>query len=189
VADDFPGVAGFDRLDRVAGIDRALERVGIDHARHIRDHHHVEKRGHAGHHVLGVGGGGGNDMVIFIREADDQRGGGFGQAVAEAGIFGDQHARHAVDPGRRLACGCGRGTGGQNGDVTQRPGGGDGLGGGVQRQLAIVHFGKEKNSHYTAPACLSFATSSSTEPTISPALRVGGSSVRSTSSRGATSTP
>ena len=128
-------------------------------------------------------------MFIIACQADDQRGGRFRQAVAQRCIFGDQNLGHAVDGGGGVTGGGGGGAGAQNGDVTDGLGGGNGLGGGVHRQFAIGHFGKEKNSHYTAPASLSFATSSSTDPTMIPADRSAGSSVLMTSRRGETSTP
>ena len=128
-------------------------------------------------------------MLVITGQRHDQRSGGFRQAVAEACVFGDQHPGHAVDLGGGFARGGGRAPGTERGHVTQGLGGGHGLGGGVQRQFAIVHFGKEKNSHYTAPASLSFSTSSSTEPTMIPAARASGSAVLTISRRGATSTP
>ena len=66
---------------------------------------------------------------------------------------------------------------------------GQGLGGGVV-QLAAVNFRKEKSRHQSTPASfLSLPTSSATDPTFAPALRLAGSVVFSTVNRGATSTP
>ena len=49
---------------------------------------------------------------------------------------------------------------------------------------------QDQDRHQITPASVfSFAISSSTEPTFTPALRVAGSTVFSTFSRGATSTP
>ncbi len=45
---------GFHRLDRVARIDRTLKRIRINNAGHVRDHHHIQQRRHARHHVFGV---------------------------------------------------------------------------------------------------------------------------------------
>ena len=182
-------VARFHRLDRVTCIDRALERVGIDHARDVGQHHHVQQRGHAGQHVLGVGGGGRHDVIVIACQRHDQVGGRFRQAMTQRGVFGDQHLGHAVDCRgffRGIGGGC---AGAQNRHVAQGLGRGDRLCGRVHRQFTIVDFGKKKNSHHTAPFSLSFATSSSTEPTISPAARSAGSDVLTTVRRGVTSTP
>ena len=65
----------------------------------------------------------------------------------------------------------------------------DRLGHRVRRQLATIHIRQQKNSHQITPASFSFATSSSTEPTLMPALRPSGSRTETTSSRGVTSTP
>ena len=68
-------------------------------------------------------------------------------------------------------------------------GGGQGLGGGVV-QLAAVNFRKKKSRHHSTPASfLSLPTSSATDPTFTPAVRLAGSVVFSTVNRGATSTP
>ena len=54
----------------------------------------------------------------------------------------------------------------------------------------VVVLGEDQDGHQSTPASvLSLAISSSTEPTLTPALRVAGSTVFSTFSRGATSTP
>mgnify|MGYP001124772601 CR=1 FL=1 len=52
----------------------------------------------------------------------------------------------------------------------------DGGQGGLVEALAVV-LGENENGHQTIPtSCLSFATSSSTEPSLTPAWRRGGSS-------------
>ena len=104
-------------------------------------------------------------------------------------VFGNQNFCDARNPGCSLArCG-GRGPAAERSNIAQFGSRSDRLGCGVDVQFAISDFGKEKNSHHTAPASLSFETSSSTEPTISPALRVAGSAVPVTVRRGVTSTP
>src|SRR5690606_2957411 len=50
-------------------------------------------------------------------------------------------------------------------------------------------FDQDQRRHATTPSVLSFATSSSTEATFTPAWRTGGSSTFSTVRRGVTSTP
>ena len=91
--------------------------------------------------------------------------------------------------GQGVTRGGGGAPGAERGHVTEVGTGGHGLGGGVQRQFAGIHFGKKKNSHYTTPFSLSLATSVSTSGTISPAWRASGSSVLTISRRGETSTP
>ena len=65
----------------------------------------------------------------------------------------------------------------------------DDLGCGVAVQFAIGDFAEYKNSHYKTPASFRFDTSSSTLPTMMPALRPCGSRVDTISNRGLTSTP
>jgi hypothetical protein len=74
--------------------------------------------------------------------------------------------------------------------LAQRRDRGQSLGHGVGRQLAVRHVRKKENSHQITPASFfSFSINSSTEPTLTPALRVSGSDVLTTVSRGVTSTP
>ena len=57
-------------------------------------------------------------------------------------------------------------------------------------EVGVVVLRQDQDGHQITPASvLSFAISSSTEPTFTPALRVAGSTVFSTLSRGVTSTP
>src|SRR5690606_458779 len=73
-------------------------------------------------------------------------------------------------------------------DRTQLPGGGDrGKRGVLHRALFVLD--PYQNGHATTPSAFSFATSSSTEPTFSPACRAGGSATLITLRRGAMSTP
>jgi hypothetical protein len=128
-------------------------------------------------------------VVVVAGKLHDQLGGGFGQPVAKDVVLGAKHLVHAVDGRGLVRRRLGRGPGAQHRHRTQRLGRRDRLGGGVHRQFAAIHFTEKKNCHQTAPASLSFDTSSSTEPTISPALRASGSVVFTISSRGVTSTP
>src|SRR5690606_32397831 len=58
------------------------------------------------------------------------------------------------------------------------------------RKLGTDKLGKKKCRHQRPPASfLSFSTSSATLPTLTPALRVGGSEVFRTLRRGVMSTP
>ena len=81
-------------------------------------------------------------------------------------------------------------TGDQKMHLAQTLHSGQGLGHRVGRQLRAIHIGKKKNGHQITPASsLSFAMSSSMEPTLTPALRPPGSSVLTTFSRALVSTP
>jgi len=126
-------------------------------------------------------------MFIIACQADHQIGDRLGQAVGVGRVIRDHNLRHAVDLRRGLTRSSRARN--QNGHIAQRFGSGHRLGGGVQRQRATGDFCKEKNSHYTIPFSFSFDTSSSTEPTISPADRAAGSAVFTISRRGVTSTP
>ena len=96
---------------------------------------------------------------------------------------------------RRLDSICGRSgiaarAGNQHMHVAQARHGGQGFRHGVNRQSAFVHIGNQKNGHQITPASsLSFAISSATEATLTPALRPAGSVVFTIDRRGATSTP
>ena len=60
----------------------------------------------------------------------------------------------------------------------------------ISGKLATIHIGQKENSHQITPASsLSFAISSSTEATLTPAFRPAGSEVFTTVRRGVTSTP
>ena len=97
------------------------------------------------------------------------------------------HARKRRRLGRRRLATC---AGDQHMRLAQRCHRGHGLGQRIRRQLAVNHFAQKKNSHQITPASsFSFAISSSTEPTLTPALRVAGSTVFTTLRRGLTSTP
>ena len=143
-----------------------------------------------GQHVLGIGRRGRHDMTEFLRQLHDQRGGRFRQPVAKARILGAKHLRNTLDF-RRLGRGIRRpGAGAEHGDVAQTLAGRHRLGGRIDGKLAIRHFAQKKNRHQITPASsFSFAISSSTEPTLMPALRPCGSTVFTTVRRGVTSTP
>mmetsp|Transcript_3534 Transcript_3534/g.6362 ORF Transcript_3534/g.6362 Transcript_3534/m.6362 type:complete len:130 (+) Transcript_3534:742-1131(+) len=129
-------------------------------------------------------------MGIVPGERDDERGGWFRKAVAQAVILGTEHLGDALDRRRFIGSRLGGGPGTEHGHVAQFRGSGDGFRGGVHRQFARVHLGKKKYSHYRTPASsLSFVISSSTEATLTPAARASGSEVVTTCRRGVTSTP
>jgi hypothetical protein len=106
-------------------------------------------------------------------------------------IVGDQHFRHALKFGGRL-----RG----DGNIGARDENIDGRlelerrGQRARRrivQFSACDFRQKKGSHrqITPASSRSFCTSSATDLTLTPDLRPGGSTVFSTLSRGATSTP
>jgi hypothetical protein len=103
---------------------------------------------------------------------------------------GDQHLGGAVQLRRGLGGGGDAFAGDQHVDLAEALHGGQRLGGGVEREIRAVELRDQKNGHQITPASsFSFATSSSTLATRTPALRAGGSTTDSTVSRGATSTP
>ncbi len=176
-------------MNRVACVDWTLKCVGIHHGSHIGQNHNIKKRSNARQDVLGVGCGGCNDMAVIASKRCDQRCDRLGQTMPVKRIFGQQNLGHPVD-GRGFVSGSFRScTCCQNGDVAQRLCGGHGFGCRIHCQRAVGDFGNQKNGHYTAPTSLSFATSSSTEPTLIPAARSSGSEVFTISRRGVISTP
>ncbi len=128
-------------------------------------------------------------MAVIARKADDQRRRRLGQPVAVKRVFRHQHAGNAGDlrslRGRRLRLR----PGAEHRHIAKRLQRPDRLGGRVAVQLAIRDFSKQQNSHQITPASFNLPTSSSTEPTLMPALRPSGSRTETTSSRGETSTP
>ena len=109
--------------------------------------------------------------------------------MAEVGRVGEEHLGGAVELGGGLGDGLAAGTGDQHVHVAaQRLGGAHGLGDGGAERLVVV-VGEKKDRHDSAPTSFSLAMSSAALATLTPALRPGGSTVLSTLSRGATSTP
>ena len=109
--------------------------------------------------------------------------------MAQGVVRDGQHFFHARQLGGGLR-GFVPGAGDENMDRrAESGGGGQSLGGGVV-EVAVVDFGEKKSRHQSTPASfLSLPTRSATDPTFTPALRLEGSVVFSTFSRGATSTP
>ena len=109
--------------------------------------------------------------------------------MVEACGIGVQHACHTVKLGR-FSRRTGSGTRHQHMHLAQALHTGKRLGHRIGRQLPVIHIGKQKNGHQITPASsLSFAISSATDPTFTPALRPAGSTVLMTDRRGVTSTP
>ena len=111
-----------------------------------------------------------------------------GQLVLEMRGVGDMDLARAGDfRGGFGDCADAR-SGDQQVDFAQLSGGGDGGEGGVFDGVAVM-FDEDERLHLATPIALSLVTSSSTEATLIPALRLGGSTTLSVSSRAATSTP
>ncbi len=128
-------------------------------------------------------------MAVTTRQRDNQIGQRLGQTMRVSRVIGRENLGHARDLRRRIRSAANARARDQNGHVAQSLRRRNGLGGRVQRQIRAIDFCNQENSHHTTPASLSFATSSSTEPTLMPALRPAGSAVFTTSRRGLTSTP
>ena len=129
-------------------------------------------------------------MAVAAGQTLDQIGQRLGQAAPIGGIIRRQDLGHT---GKLRGFGGGGGnavTGDQQMHLAQRLGGGQRLGGAVRAQRAAGHFGNQKYGHQITPASsLSFAISSATLATFTPALRPCGSTVLMTARRGVTSTP
>ncbi len=184
-------IGRLDRLDRVAGVDRPLEGFRAEDLGDVGDLHHVEEGRGARGDVFRARGRRRDNGVIARRERDDERGGRLGQRMGVVAVVGDAHLGDARELRGRL---------GRRGDVVagdenvdrppdlerrgQRPRG-------HIAQGAACDFGQKKGRHgqITPASSWSFAMSSATDFTLTPALRPPGSAVLSTLSRGATSTP
>ncbi len=104
--------------------------------------------------------------------------------------IGEQDLRHTLKRrrlGRRRVAAL---PGDQHMDLAEALHGLQRLGQRIGAKMPVADIGKKKNSHQITPASsFSFAISSSTEPTFTPALRPAGSTVLTTVRRGVTSTP
>ncbi len=118
----------------------------------------------------------------------DQRGDVFRELVLVRGVVGEMDLAHPGDLRRRLGDCAAALAGDEQVDLAQLRGGSDGREGRVLEVLVVV-FDENEGLHQATPSALSLATSSSTEPTLIPAWRTGGSTTRVTLSRGAVSTP
>ena len=127
-------------------------------------------------------------MPIAGRERDEQRRDRFGQRGLNPCALRDQHLRDTRQLRRRRRA---FGTEYQKVNLTAdlrggRDGAARGLGDG---RPAAVGENQDGHLQITFASLRSFATSSCTEPTFTPAWRFGGSSTFSTVRRGVTSTP
>ncbi len=195
--DDLDLVFRLDRGNGVAGVDRALEGVrGVDLG-DFRDLGHVQLGGHARQDVLAVRGGRGQDVRVVVGDGQRLLGHVLGQAVAEVGGVGQQDLGHAGDLGGGIGRGLGVGAGHQHVYVAAALGcGGHGVERGALDRLIVV-FSNDECSHVISPprsqitlaSFFSFCTSVATSGTITPALRLGGSTTFRVDRRGLTSTP
>ena len=102
---------------------------------------------------------------------------------------GEQHLGYAGDFCRLLGHRTAAGSGDQHDRLAKRLRTGNRVQG-RRLETVIVVFGKDENAHQMTFASLrSFWTSSTTLATLTPPLRLGGSSTFSVFSRGATSMP
>ena len=184
------GVVRTHGLDGVAGIDRPLERVRPIDLGDVGNLHDVEQRRDARHEVLARGGRRRDDRLVGAGERDDQRGRRLGQHVLIGRRIRQQHLLDAVELRRRVRDRLAAGAGDQHVHIgADALGRGERLVGRVLERLVVV-LGNQQRRHQIAPASfLSLSTSSATVFTLTPALRTGGSTVLTTSSRGLTSTP
>ena len=110
--------------------------------------------------------------------------------TGEVRSVGDENLRGALELRGGFGGGLAAMTGDENVDVAaQRLRGGEGFRG-RRRERGVRVFGEQQDGHQSTPASdLSFETSSATDPTLTPAERVAGSAVFTTSRRGEMSTP
>jgi hypothetical protein len=186
--DHLLGIRGLDGGDGVAGIDWAGERILALHREDVRYLHHVEQGGDARRDILAGGGSRREEDIMMAHQIDDQRGDIFGQRIGISRIVGDMDLANA-----RYA----RGGLGDSIDALPRHQQmhfaklrrrGDDCQGRVL-ELAIFMFDPDERLHASTPVSLILSISSSTEPTLTPAPRFGGSVTLSVVRRGATSTP
>ena len=135
--------------------------------------------------------GGHDDVAVGRRKLDDQRGDVFRQPVGVGRIFRLQHLGHALQRGSSLGGLAGILAGDQHVHVgVELRRGGDGIGDIGADSLAVMRGDNENRHDQITPASFfSLSTSSATVFTLTPPLRLGGSSTFSVFSRGATSTP
>ena len=184
-------IGRFDGLDRVAGVDRPLEGFGAHDLDDVGDLHHVEERRDPRQHVLGARGRRRDDRVVGGAERHDQRRERLGEPVRVGRGVGDENLADARKLRGRLGGRRDAPPGDEHVDRLrdlegrrQRPRG-------QVAQAPARDFRKKKGRHgqITPASSWSFATSSETVFTLTPALRPEGSDVLSTLRRGATSTP
>ncbi|AEM42400.1 hypothetical protein KVU_2561 [Ketogulonicigenium vulgare WSH-001] len=186
-ADHLDCIARLHLLHRIAGIDRTQEGVRAQNTDHIGQDHYIQQRRDAWQGVFAGRRCWGQNVAICASKRHDQICHAFGDLVIQRRRLRPDHPRYAVDMCGRIS------RSGRPRDqychIAQGARAGDRTGGRIRDQRARLHFGQNQNSHQITPAAFSFATSSSTEATISPAARAAGSRVSNTLRRGVRSTP
>src|SRR5690606_22987064 len=171
-----------------AGVNRPSESVLAFDRHDLADLHDVEQGGDARGDVLAEGGGRGEQSVVMAHQRGRDRGDILGQLVLEVDGVGDMDLADAGD-----FCAClGNAVDALAGDEQMHFAkfgcGGHGGEGGILDRGAVM-LDQYKRLHATTPKVLSLAINSSTDATLSPAWRLGGSVTLRISRRGAASTP
>ncbi len=185
---DLLGVAGADGGDGVAGVDRTGERILVLDRQDLGNLHHVEQGRDARSDVLAGRRRGGDERVVRFHQLGGDRRDVLGEAVVEMRGVGDMHLADAGDLRCRLGDATDVRPGDERMDFAQLRRGGDGCKRGVLDLAALV-LDVDERLHATTPSVFSLPISSSTEPTLSPACRLAGSTTFSVSRRRAMSTP
>ena len=150
----------------------------------------IEQRGDPRHDVLAHRRGGGQQMRVGRRQRDQQRRHRLGQQVVQAGASA---ISTLATPGSFAAASAAASTPLPATSACTSPSFCGGRNSAARRLLDAgrVEFEQDEAviAQITFASVRSFATSSATEPTFTPALRFGGSATFSVVSRGAGSTP
>jgi hypothetical protein len=181
-------VGALHRGDGVAGIDRAGEGVGALDRENIGQLHHVEQSGDARRDILAGGGGGDEEGVVTRHQFGDERRDILGEAVGVGRIVGDVDLADAGDLRSGLGDRADARSGDDQMDLAELRRGGYGGQGGVL-ELPLLMLDPDERLHPITPVSLILPISSSTEPTLIPACRFGGSATFNVVSLGAVSTP
>ena len=154
----------------------------------VADLHHVEQRRDPRRDVLAEGRRRGDERVIARHQLDGDRRDIFGEVMVEVRRIGGEHLAYAGDFRGRVGDPADFAARDQRVDFAEL---GRRRDRGERRVLdrAAVMLDQNQDAHCTTPKAFSLPTSSSTEPTLSPACRLAGSATFSTSSRRPMSTP
>ncbi|MNR15541.1 hypothetical protein D3C85_1320790 [compost metagenome] len=132
-------------------------------------------RGNTRQDVFTIGGGGRQNVAVSPGQLHDQRRDVFRQLVGVGSVIGHQHLAHADDFGGCLGCAADIGTRYQQMNVTadllRRRNRVQGRRGDC---AGFVLCNNQDSHQITFASFLSFSTSSATDLTLIPALRVGG---------------
>ena len=153
-----------------------------------RNLHHVEQGGDARSDVLAGGRGRSDERVVRLHQLRCDRSDVLGKAVVEMRRVRDVHLADARNLRRGIGDRADIASGDERVDLAQLRSGGDRCERGVL-DLATLVLDVDERLHCATPRALSLPISSSTEPTLSPACRLGGSATLSVSRRRLMSTP